>query len=56
MGRRDDRVGCKQAQPGGGVLRRWVTGINGDQADNTARSAGAVYVFVRQGSTWTQQA
>ena len=38
------------------MLRRWVTGINGDQADNTARSAGAVYVFVRQGSTWTQQA
>jgi len=33
-----------------------VTGINGSQADNTARSAGAVYVFTRSGTTWSQQA
>ncbi len=32
------------------------TGINGDQADNSADSAGAVYVFTRSGSTWSQQA
>ena len=33
-----------------------ATGINGDQTDNTGRHAGAVYVFVRSGTTWTQQA
>lgn len=31
-------------------------GIDGNQGDNTASSAGAVYIFVRAGSTWTQQA
>lgn len=33
-----------------------ATGINGNPADNSASSAGAVYVFTRSGSTWTQQA
>ena len=33
-----------------------ATGVNGDQANNSADFAGAVYVFVRSGSTWTQQA
>ncbi|HSR10440.1 MAG TPA: cadherin-like beta sandwich domain-containing protein [Thermodesulfobacteriota bacterium] len=33
-----------------------ATGINGDQADNNAYDSGAVYVFVRSGTTWTQQA
>ncbi|MDP9053083.1 MAG: FG-GAP repeat protein [Acidobacteriota bacterium] len=33
-----------------------ATGINGDQEDNSAQSSGAVYVFTRKGSTWTQQA
>jgi hypothetical protein len=33
-----------------------ATGINGNQADNSASSSGAVYVFTRSGSTWTQQA
>jgi len=33
-----------------------ATGINGNQADNSARSAGAVYVFTRVGSSWSQQA
>ena len=33
-----------------------ATGINGDQADNSARDAGAVYVYTRSGTTWTQQA
>jgi len=33
-----------------------ATGINGNQDDDTASSAGAAYVFVRVGSTWTQQA
>ncbi|HEY0991471.1 MAG TPA: integrin, partial [Kofleriaceae bacterium] len=31
-------------------------GVNGDQADNSTDGAGAVYVFVRSGATWTQQA
>jgi FG-GAP repeat len=33
-----------------------ATGIGGDQANNSAASSGAVYVFSRSGSTWTQQA
>ena len=33
-----------------------ATGIGGDQGDNTAASAGAVYVYARDGATWTQQA
>ena len=34
-----------------------ATGVNGDQSDNSAtRFAGAAYVFVRNGTTWTQQA
>ena len=33
-----------------------ATGINGNQEDNSAADAGAAYVFVRRGSTWTQQA
>jgi len=32
------------------------TNINGDQTDNSAASAGAVYVFTRNGADWTQQA
>jgi hypothetical protein len=33
-----------------------ANGINGNQADDSASSAGAVYVFSRTGTTWTQQA
>ena len=33
-----------------------ATGIGGDQEDNSAEKSGAVYVFTRTGSTWTQQA
>jgi hypothetical protein len=33
-----------------------ATGINGNQNDESIPQAGAVYVFVRTGSTWTQQA
>jgi len=33
-----------------------ATGINGDQTNNDASTSGAVYVFTRSGSTWTQQA
>jgi len=31
-------------------------GINGNQADNSAASAGAIYVFTRAGRAWSQQA
>jgi len=31
-------------------------GINGNQSDNSASGSGAVYVFTRAGTTWTQQA
>ncbi len=30
--------------------------MNGNQADNSAADAGAAYVFVRSGTTWSQQA
>jgi trimeric autotransporter adhesin len=33
-----------------------ASGINGDQSDDNASNAGAVYVFTRQSSGWTQQA
>ena len=33
-----------------------ATGINGDQDDDSIGQSGAAYVFVRDGSTWTQQA
>jgi FG-GAP repeat protein len=32
------------------------TGVNGDQTDTSMDEAGAVYVFTRNGSTWSQQA
>ena len=32
-----------------------ATGINGDQADDSAMSAGAVYVYTRTGTDWSQQ-
>lgn len=33
-----------------------ATGIDGDQGDNSAPFAGAVYVFTRSGTAWSQQA
>jgi hypothetical protein len=33
-----------------------ATGVNGDQSDNSAPKSGAAYVFVRSGTSWTQQA
>jgi len=33
-----------------------ATGVDGDQGDNSILAAGAAYVFVRDGSTWSQQA
>jgi len=33
-----------------------VTGVNGDQTNNTTSNAGAVYIFTRSGTVWTQEA
>jgi hypothetical protein len=33
-----------------------ATGINGDQNNNNAVNAGAIYIYARSGSAWTQQA
>jgi len=33
-----------------------ATGVNGDQNNNSATASGAAYVFMREGSTWSQQA
>ena len=32
-----------------------ASGVNGDQSDTSAAQAGAAYVFVRVGTTWSQQ-
>jgi hypothetical protein len=32
-----------------------ATGVNGNEADNSFASSGAAYVFVRSGSTWSQE-
>ncbi|MGD8939653.1 MAG: integrin [Gammaproteobacteria bacterium] len=32
-----------------------ATGVGGNQSDNNAPNAGAVYVFTRSGNTWSQQ-
>jgi hypothetical protein len=33
-----------------------ATGVNGDQNNNRALTAGAAYIFVRDGTNWSQQA
>ncbi len=33
-----------------------ATGVNGDEADNSASGSGAVYLFTRSGAAWAQQA
>ena len=32
-----------------------ATGINGDETNNDAANSGAVYVFTRSGTTWSQE-
>ncbi len=34
----------------------FATGVNGNQSDDSVSESGAAYLFVRNGSTWTQQA
>jgi hypothetical protein len=58
----DDQFGFSVAISGDTlVVGAWgedssATGVNGNQSDNSAGSSGAAYVFVRSGTTWTQQA
>lgn len=58
----NDDFGCSVAISGNTIVvgakdeSSSATVVNGNQLDNTAGSAGAAYVFVRNGSTWTQQA
>ena len=33
-----------------------ATGVNGDQGNDSAENSGSAYVFVRNGTNWTQQA
>jgi hypothetical protein len=56
-----DAFGCGLAVSGdtvviGAAEDSSATGVNGNQSDNSAMDSGAAYVFVRSGSTWTQQA
>ncbi|MCX6598855.1 MAG: hypothetical protein NTV70_21080 [Acidobacteria bacterium] len=58
----NDRFGFKVAISGDTMVvtaygeASTATGVNGNQTINTASNAGAAYVFVRNGGTWTQQA
>lgn len=60
----DDQFGDALALSGDGstlaVGARWessdATGIDGDQASNLADRSGAIYVFHRDGTEWSQQA
>jgi hypothetical protein len=61
---KDNRFGCSLALSGDGNTlavgargeESGATGIDGNQADNSAEDGGAVYVFVRNGGVWSQQA
>jgi hypothetical protein len=58
----DDQFGQSVAISGETVVvgavgeRSNATGVNGDQSDNSISGAGAAYVFVRSGTSWSQQA
>jgi hypothetical protein len=58
----DDTFGISVSVSGDTVVvgARWedssATGVNGDQSNNSALNSGAAYVFVRSGTTWSQQA
>jgi hypothetical protein len=58
----DDRFGCSVAVSDNTVVvgafdeDSDVIGVNGNGLDNSASNSGAVYVFTRSGTTWSQQA
>ncbi len=41
---------------GASVEKSNATGVNGDEADNSASGSGAVYLFTRNGAAWAQKA
>ncbi len=57
-----DRLGFSIAVSGDNVVAGAhyessnATGVNGNEDDNSASMSGAAYVFVRNGTTWTQEA
>ncbi|HKQ49087.1 MAG TPA: thrombospondin type 3 repeat-containing protein [Phycisphaerae bacterium] len=57
-----DQFGTSVAASGDTVVvgadgeRSSATGVNGNQADNSASGSGAAYVFTRNGTIWSQQA
>ncbi len=59
-----DYVGCDVALSGDGNTLAFgacgesggTRGVNGNELDNSMESAGAVYIAVRAGTTWSQQA
>jgi hypothetical protein len=57
-----DHFGCSVAIDGDTLVvgaygeRSNATGVNGDELNDSMDAAGAAYVFVRNGSSWTQQA
>src|SRR6266542_97393 len=58
----EDRFGSSMAVSGDTVVvgtyfeASSATGVNGDQSDNSVFGSGAAYVFVRNGTNWSQQA
>lgn len=58
----DDGFGCSVSISGDTVVigargeSSNATGVNGNQADNSAPFSGAAYVFTRSGTVWSQQA
>lgn len=58
----DDRFGISVSISGDTIVvgAIWedssATGLNGNQIDNSASNSGAAYVFLRSGTTWSQQA
>ena len=58
----DDQFGYSVAVAGDTVVvgapfeDSGATGVNGSEGDNSVTDSGAVYVFTRNGTTWTQQA
>ncbi|HAV65148.1 MAG TPA: integrin, partial [Verrucomicrobiales bacterium] len=57
-----DYFGCSVAVSGDTVVvgafgeDSWTRGVNGNQSNDVSIDAGAAYVFIRIGTTWSQQA
>lgn len=62
LGDQEDAFGSRVAINGDTIVigapgeRGGSTGVGGDESDNSVNGAGAVYVYTRSGTTWSQQA